>query len=102
MKNINITDFIPKGRANAISSKELKALIGIDERTVRQNIASTRLKGVVICSILDGNSGGYFLPESPEEAVEYVRTERARIRSAKRALQGAEKYISELEAHSND
>jgi len=70
---MNIIKFIPRGKKNAVSGKELKQLTGHDERTVKQQIANARLKGAVICSILDGNRGGYFIPESPEEAVEYVR-----------------------------
>lgn len=92
---MDITKFIPYGKKNAVSGKELKQIIGCDERTIKQHIANARLKGSVICSILDGNKGGYFIPESPAEAVEYVRTEQCRIQSAKEALRSAEKYINQ-------
>jgi len=91
----NITDFIPKGKKNAVTTEELKIITGFDERTIRQYIANARLKGVVICSSLKSEGGGYFLPCSPDEAVEYVRTEQSRIYSAEKALQGALKYIGE-------
>lgn len=91
---MDIIKFIPHGKRNAVSGKELKQLTGCDERTVKQHIANARLKGVVICSILDGNNGGYFQPDSPDEAIEYVRTEQLRINSAKAALKAAEKYIA--------
>ncbi|MFR7908761.1 MAG: hypothetical protein ACLU4K_11155 [Oscillospiraceae bacterium] len=92
---MNIIDFIPKGRKNAVTTEELKARTGFDVRTIRQHIANARLKGTVICSSLKSEGGGYFLPESPDEALEYVRTEQNRIESANMALQGAVKYISE-------
>lgn len=94
---MDIMKFIPHGKRNAVSGKELKLLTGLDERTVKQQIANARLKGSVICSILDGNRGGYFIPEAPEEAVEYVRTEQCRIASAQAALRSAEKFISGIE-----
>lgn len=90
---VYILDFIPHGRENAITGKELQLLTGWDSRTVKQQIANARLNGAVICSILDGNNGGYFLPNTPEEAVDYVRTEQKRIESSKEALKPAEQYI---------
>ena len=92
---MNIIDFIPKGRKNAVTTEELKAITGFDVRTIRQHIANARLKVTVICPSLKSEGGGYFLPESPDEALEYVRTEQNRIESANMALQGAVKYFSE-------
>lgn len=92
---MNIIDFIPKGRKNAITTEELRAITGFDVRTIRQYIANARLKGAVICSSLKSEGGGYFLPESPDEALEYVRTEQNRIESANMALQSAVEYVSE-------
>lgn len=91
---MDVIKFIPHGRKNAVTGKELKLLTGCDERTVKQHIANARLKGAVICSILDGNRGGYFIPKTPAEAIEYVRTEQCRINSAKAALKAAEKYVT--------
>lgn len=95
--NMDITKFIPRGRDNMISGSDLAQLTQLDSRTVKQLIANARTKGKVICSSLEGNRGGYFIPDSPEEAVEYVRTERSRISSAIAALRPAEEYIKEME-----
>lgn len=92
---MNIIDFIPYGRKNAITTEELKAITGFDVRTIRQHIANARLKRAVICSSLKSEGGGYFLPESLYEALEYVRTEQNRIESVNKALQGAIRYVSE-------
>lgn len=94
---MDITKFIPHGRDNMISGSELAQLTRLDSRTVKQLIADARTKGTVICSSLEGNRGGYFIPDTPEEAVEYVRTERSRISSAIAALRPAEEYIRDTE-----
>ena len=95
--NMDITKFIPHGRDNMISGSELSQLTRLDSRTVKQLIADARTKGTIICSSLEGNRGGYFIPDTPEEAVEYVRTERSRISSAIAALRPAEEYIKDTE-----
>lgn len=95
---MDITKFIPHGRDNMISVSELAQLTQLDSRTVKQLIADARTRGTVICSSLEGNRGGYFIPDTPEEAVEYVRTERSRISSAIAALRSAEEYIRDTEA----
>ena len=95
---MDITKFIPHGRDNMISGSELAQLTQLDSRTVKQLIADARTRGTVICSSLEGNRGGYFIPDTPEEAVEYVRTERSRISSAIAALRSAEEYIRDTEA----
>lgn len=92
---MNIIDIIPKGRKNAVTTEELKARTGFDVRTIRQHIANARLKGTVICSSLKSEGGGYFIPESPKEALEYVRTEQNRIDSAGKALESAVRYVAD-------
>lgn len=91
---MDIEKFIPHGRANMISGSELAQLTQLDSRTIKHLIARARIKGAVICSSLDGNRGGYIIPDTPEEAVEYVRTEQQRINSAIAALKPAEEYIN--------
>lgn len=92
---MDITRFIPHGKENRISSKDLATITCLDSRTVKQLIANARKNGAVICSCLDGNRGGYFFPECDAEVTEYVRTEQRRIASAKAALQSAKDYLSD-------
>lgn len=89
----SIIDFIPVGKNNAITGKELQNITGLDGRSVKQQIANARIRGAVICASLNG--GGYFIPSCPSEATEYVRTEQCRINSAKEALKAAEIYVSD-------
>ncbi|MDE5583239.1 MAG: hypothetical protein K2J08_06020 [Ruminococcus sp.] len=91
----NIIDFIPVGKNNAITGKELQNITGLDGRSVKQQIANARIRGAVICASLNGDGGGYFIPSCPSEATEYVRTEQCRINSAKAALKAAEIYVSD-------
>ena len=90
---MNILDFIPYGINNAISQEELSTRSGLDKRTVRQAVFNARLHGAVICSTCESSSGGYYIPDNPQEAVPYVNMQRNRINSAELALKSAEEYI---------
>lgn len=85
---------IPHGAGNAVTGKALSQIIGIDARTIKAIISKCRRQGVIICSSLDQNNGGYFYPESLAELKEYVDTESQRIATATAALKPA---IDELE-----
>lgn len=41
-KSINIADYIPTGRENAISRRDLAKLVGVNDRTVRDLIHCAR------------------------------------------------------------
>ena len=96
MKNtkntFNILDYIPKGKKNAISNRELQTLLHIDRRDIQRFIRAARLKGVIICGF-GGKNGGYFIPETFEEIIEYVRTAKKVINSIIEALLPAEAYL---------
>lgn len=69
----NITQFIPHGKENRISTKELMRLTGIrDERTLRSRIRVERLVGARIAST-KANGGGYYIPETEKEKTEYLK-----------------------------
>lgn len=93
---MNITDFIPTGRANAITADELAARTGTSKRDVRKQILHARCNGEPICSSSEiGNFGGYYLPSDAEEAQVYYRQQTRRINSGMRALSAVEAYINE-------
>ena len=91
-------DLIPTGKDNKITAATLKTMTGYTTRELKRAIARLRSEGAIICSSLDSENGGYFKPRTPEEALEYVRTERKRIASEQRALKAAEQYIQRYEA----
>ena len=89
---MNLTEFIPTGRANAISMRELAALLNVDTRTVRALVQRAREQGAPICSEWGAN-GGYYLPADTYEARRYLRQQKARIRSARAALNGITAFL---------
>ena len=90
-KDIDLTELIPTGRANAISMRELSERLNVDTRTLRALIQQEREKGVPICS--DWEKGGYFMPVNSSEARVYYRQQKHRIKTARAALRGVEKYL---------
>lgn len=70
-----IASLLLPGAENAVSLRELAALTGCDERTVRRDIQRERLEGV---PILADCRQGYFLPENDAERAACVRSMRHR------------------------
>lgn len=93
---MNITDFIPTGRANAITADELAARTGVTKREVRKQILHARCNGEPICSSSEsGGFSGYYLPSDANEARVYYRQQTSRINSGMRALSAVERFIEE-------
>ena len=92
---MKITEFIPYGKANAISSNNLSIISGKDKRAVRRLVHQARVNGEPICSTCDEHTGGYYLPCTVSEAYAYLRQQNARIKSARAALRGVKRYIRE-------
>lgn len=88
---MNLTDYIPIGRKNAIAMRELSERLNIDPRTLRALIQRERERGEPICS--DWEHGGYFMPANEYEARIYYRQQRSRAKSAIAALNGVIKYL---------
>ena len=66
-----------KGPENAVPLKHLAALLDMDERSVRAQIARERKAGHIIIS---DNEHGYFLPSSAEEISRFSRSMNHRAR----------------------
>ena len=86
---------IPVGRENAINCKELARVCNTEPRAIKSFISKCRLSGIVICSSLDTEKGGYFFPKNLDELREYVTVEQQRINTAQEALNPAIKKLSE-------
>ena len=74
---MNILDYVPKGKINRISTQELMKKTGITTpRALRKLIRQQRAKGAIIAST-KADGGGYFIPESRAELLDYAKeTER--------------------------
>lgn len=93
---INIADYIPEGKENAVSVGYLAAITGLSERKVREEIGYAR-KEKCICNFQNGK--GYFIAESIEDAKRFRKQETNRLMSIWKALRGTRKFI---EDHSDD
>ena len=87
---MEIERYIPEGREHAISRKELRALLGRDDRVIREWIkqANRRLEpeGKVILS--SSSWRGYWISSDPEEIAAYNKR-LAEERKARKAAQQA-------------
>ena len=93
---MDITDFIPFGRKNAVTRKYLCMITGLDDRTLRNEIAKER-RYIPILNSQDGK--GYYQPtlEDAEEVKDFIRQETARAKSIFYALKGAKDWIKDLD-----
>ncbi len=88
---MDVTEFIPYGKENAISQGDLATLCSMDRRSVRKAVECARRNGAAICS----DNSGYYFPEDAEEARHYVQMQKHRIRTSAIVLQPVEKFIRE-------
>ena len=96
-EGFNILNYIPKGRANAITRSELCRKTGFQDRQVRDLIHYARREESIL-NLSDGK--GYFRPDlkDPVERkmlAAYVRQEESRIKSTGWSLYGARKDCKE-------
>ncbi len=91
---MDIVDYIPYGRKNAITRTRLRIVTGLNDRQIRRMIAEAR-ENTIILNMQDGN--GYYRP-LPEE-IKYVkaheRQESARIKSQFKTLRVERKLLRE-------
>lgn len=79
-----VSDFLLTGAENAIDSRTLAAMMGIDRRTVTQRIERERRSGMPICAAVDGVNRGYYLAADADELARYVRALDRRISEVKK------------------
>ena len=91
---MDIVDYIPFGRENAVTRAQLRIVTGLNDRQIREQISQAR-RDTVILNMQDGN--GYYRP-LPEE-IKYVkaheRQESARIKSQFKTLRVERKLLRE-------
>lgn len=96
---MNLEDMIPVGKKNAISRNQLRALSGLSDRNMREQIAQTRRD----IPIINDQSGiGYYIPDkfNPEDvraAEVYLKQEVARAKSIFWSIKGLRKWLKEVE-----
>lgn len=72
---MDVLEFIPYGRENAIKRTTLRDLLGVTDREMRNAIAQAR-KETPIINLQDGK--GYYRPKDKQELSHYIFQEKAR------------------------
>lgn len=75
---MDILEYIPYGRENAIKRSTLRDLIGVTDVEMRRMIGEVR-KETPIINLQDGN--GYYRPNTKEDLERYIMQEKARAES---------------------
>lgn len=91
---MNIVDFIPVGKDQAISRRLLRTLTGLNDRDVRKEIANAR-RHTCIINNQDGN--GYYIPEDKSEVEGYIKQEESRAKTILYNLNGAKEFYNKME-----
>ena len=91
--SMNIIDFIPFGKENAITRERLKAMTGLPDREIRDMIKKERRYRPII-NMQDGD--GYFQPTQEEKdyVQKWLKQETRRAKSSFRSLRGAKQFLT--------
>ena len=89
-----VSELLPVGKKNAISTLELCEVLHCNIRELRKYVAEERKAGMVICS---STEGGYYKPDNRAEVEEFVSVLDKKSRSIMVALKSARKYLKATE-----
>ena len=92
---MNICDFIPIGKENAIRRDALVTMLNLPDRRVRQMIEDARQDGALILNASDG--AGYYRSEDIGELKRQLRSNESRAKSVLRQNTHLRRKIEELE-----
>lgn len=92
-----VNELLSKGKGNAITTEELiKACHFKNSRELTIQIARERSEGALICSKTSGQ-GGYYLPESREEVIEFINSMSSRAKNTFKAVKAAREYLRQID-----
>ena len=92
---MNICDFIPSGKENAISRASLAARVNLPDRKVRQLIEDARKRGEIIINDQDGR--GYYTSDGLEDLQKQLTANHRRAMSILVQQKHLKRKIDELE-----
>lgn len=95
---MDIINYIPKGRNNAISRTRLRIQTGLSDRAMREEISQARRCN---CIINLQNGAGYYIPDTGEEIQRFILQETRRAKSIFWCLKGAKKALKSLKEVGN-
>lgn len=94
---MNISDYIPFGKDNAISRKRLSEITGLSDRKLREVIALER-RNTIIINLSNGQ--GYFQPINGLEddlVVDYYKQENSRLKRIGWSLLATRRRVKEIQ-----
>lgn len=92
-----VEELLDKGKENAITTAELMRACNLEHRRdLTIQIARERAAGALICSTTSGQ-GGYYLPESRAEVVEFINSMSNRAKNTFRAVRAAREYLKQID-----
>ncbi len=94
---MNITDFIPTGRENAITRAALAQRLNLPDRTIRNMIEVARKDGALIMN--DSSGVGYWQSEDVGELKRQLHSNHSRAMSILVQQKHLRKKIKELEGN---
>lgn len=92
MENINIVDYIPRGKKNAVTRVQLCIATGLSDRRIRDAIADARRKVPIIN---DQSGRGYYIPTAEElpEARSFLEQEKSRAKSIFSSMKALKAFV---------
>lgn len=81
-----LAEYIPKGKTNAMTGRELSQMLQVSNRQIRAEIEKLRRDGLVICSSSRGEKKGYYIPENEHEKEEFLNQYESYIKQMRRTL----------------
>lgn len=92
-KTPSISELLQTGAENGTMLRQLVALTGLDERSVRLQIQRERKAGRLI---LSDNRSGYFLPENPVDVQRFARSMSRRAAEIAGIARAAENALADM------
>ncbi len=100
-----IYELLKVGKENAITGKDLAALLNCDIREITAHIEAERRAGQPICASAAGSHGGYYLAANDEELQEYcnrIQHRAAELFKTRRALLNVLKQAADKKAQEQE
>lgn len=97
---MNVVDFIPTGKENAITRSDLVRMLNLPDRKVREMIETARKDGALILNDQDG--AGYYISDDLGELKRQLKQNQSRAGSVLRQNTHLRRKIKELEGENGD
>ena len=95
---MKILDFIPVGRENAVTARELTQLLGLkNQRDATKAIERERLAGAPICASNSYGNQGYFLAANAEEFGRFISSLNRRVSNIDKTLQSCRETSKQMQ-----